>query len=404
MNSYIRAQLILPAVMPVLRFWLTTGVALLLLLLSMQPASAHALRENYVWVNVEADHLSGRFEINVRDLRSKLGIDVDSTGPDRLAGVLASADKVQRYLAEHFAILDNGNPLRLEFQNPQPFAENPDFIQYPYRTGKAPATSIVEVQSTVFLTADLMKQDPLHRSVLVVAYNKQVDKDFGGETVALVFNPSRTSRIVDLSNPSTILGYQDFIWQGALQILEGPGHVLFLVVLLLTAVLRFADGEWLPEPRLLRAGFNLLVMLAILAMAHWIVFALAFVGMIGHNAMLANIGLAALVVVAAFSNLFPGPAVRVWLLIVLFGVFQGLAFASAMSELQFRNVLIHKIVPRFVIGVELVHLAVVALVFPLLFWLRNKPWYLRAVVNPVSIVTIIVAGYWLLGHMGLITI
>ena len=97
----------------------------------MQPASAHALRENYVWVNVEVDHLSGRFEINVRDIKSKLGIDLDAPGADRLSNVKATADQVQAYLAKNFAILDNGKPLKFEFQEAGLFKDGPDFVQYP---------------------------------------------------------------------------------------------------------------------------------------------------------------------------------------------------------------------------------------------------------------------------------
>lgn len=368
----------------------------------IQPASAHALRENYVWVNVEADHLSGRFEINASDIKNKLGIDLDALGPDRLAGVRATASQVQAYLAKHFAILDNGQPLEIQFLNPGLFDENPDFVQYPYRTAQMPASSTVEIKSSVFLTEDMMKNDRLHRSVLVVAYNKKLDRDFGAETVALVFSPGSTSRIIDLDNPSTILSYKDFIWQGALHIWAGIDHVLFLVVLLLTSVLRFAGKKWEPEARLRTAGWNILVIVTVFTVAHSITFALTSFGFINVNTVLIETIIAASIIAVALNNIFPRFAAHAWILIFVFGLFHGIGFASAMSELQFRNVLIHKILLRFNIGVELGQLAIVVIVFPILFWLRKKSFYQKGIVYPLSIAAILVAALWVLQRSGVI--
>ncbi|MFK7962989.1 MAG: HupE/UreJ family protein [Burkholderiaceae bacterium] len=368
----------------------------------MQPASAHALRENYVWVNVEVDHLSGRFEINVRDIKSKLGIDLDAPGADRLANVKATADQVQAYLAENFAILDNGKPIKFEFQEAGLFKDGPDFVQYPYRTAELPSDSTVEITSRVFLSEDMMKNDRLHRSVLVVAYNKAKDKDFGEETVALVFSPDATTRTIDLDNPSTILSYKDFIWQGALHIWAGIDHVLFLVVLLLTSVLRYAGNKWEPEARLRTAGWNILVIVTVFTIAHSITFALTSFGFIQFNTALIETIIAASIIAVAINNIFPRFAAHAWILIFVFGLFHGIGFASAMSDLQFRNVLIHKILLRFNIGVELGQLAIVAVVFPILFWLRNKAFYLKGIVYPFSVAAIVVATLWVLQRTGLI--
>ena len=57
--------------------------------LPVSEALAHAKGENYVWINVENDFISGRFEIRREDLKSKLGIDVDAMGESRLEGARA---------------------------------------------------------------------------------------------------------------------------------------------------------------------------------------------------------------------------------------------------------------------------------------------------------------------------
>ncbi len=368
-----------------------------------QTANAHAPRENYVWVNVEQDHLSGRFEINARDIKSKLKIDLDAAGPDRLTGVQQSAATVQAYLSKHFAILDNGVPMPVQFQAPGLFEGNEDFVQYPFRTETLPTTSKVTVESSVFLTPDLMKDDRLHRSMLIVAYNKKTNEEFGGETVALVFTPDQKSRDIDLDNPSTILSYKDFIWQGALHIWAGIDHVLFLLVLLLTAVLRNENGRWVPVNRLAPAAWNMLVIVTVFTVAHSITFALTVLGFISVNTVLIETIIAASIIAVALNNIFPRYAAHTWMLIFVFGLFHGIGFASAMADLQFRTVLIHKILLRFNIGVELGQLAIVAVAFPLLYWLRNKSFYRKALVYPLSVAAILLASLWVLERSGVLS-
>lgn len=383
--------------------WALHVTLLLASFLWLQPASAHALRENYVWVNVEQDHLSGRFEINARDIKNKLKIDLDALGTDRLAGVRKSAEQVQTYLAAHFAIMDNGQPMPIRFEQAGLFSGNQDFVQYPFRTDALPSGSKVDISSKVFLTPDLMKDDRLHRSVLVVAYNKRVEEEYGEETVALVFAPGSTSRTIDLDNPSSILNYRDFIWQGAMHIWGGIDHVLFLLVLLLTSVLRYSDGKWVAVSRFRPAAWNILVIVTVFTVAHSITFALTALGYITVNTTLIETIIAASIIAVALNNIFPRFAAHTWLLIFTFGLFHGIGFASAMADLQFRTILIHKILLRFNIGVELGQLAIVLLAFPILYWLRNKHFYPKFIVYPLSIAAIVMASFWVLERSGMIS-
>ena len=132
-------------------------------------AGAHARRENYVWINIELDHVSGRFEIHKHDIKMKLGIDLDATGASTLENVKMSAPQVQAYLIDNFALSYNGVEKQIQFLEPSLFDDNGSpFIQYHYRVDGVPENDIVTIMNSIFLTSEYLKDDPLHKSLIVL--------------------------------------------------------------------------------------------------------------------------------------------------------------------------------------------------------------------------------------------
>ena len=133
--------------------------------LYVPPADAHARRENYVWINIEKDHINGRFEINRSDIENKLSIDLDAIGENTLDGVIATASEVQAYLRDNFSLSFNGQEMKLQFLEPSLFNDQGKFIQYHFRVDGVPENDLVFVRNTVFLGAEFLQKDPLHRSL-----------------------------------------------------------------------------------------------------------------------------------------------------------------------------------------------------------------------------------------------
>jgi hypothetical protein len=48
-------------------------------------AYGHAIGENYIWVNVRADRIDGRFEIHFEDLQDKVGVRLDAGAADPIS-------------------------------------------------------------------------------------------------------------------------------------------------------------------------------------------------------------------------------------------------------------------------------------------------------------------------------
>lgn len=380
---------------------LITIVASLLLLTTFSNVNAHALKENYVYVNVEDDHLSGMFEININDILAKLDVDIDAAGSTRLDGLIASASPVQEYLRANFKILEGTNELELTFLTPTLFSEDPDFVRYHF-TAPIPQGNELTFFDSVFLTPDFIKNDRLHRSMLVYEYNRRLDLDFGAENVPIVFTPNRLTQTIDLEKPPTILAWKDFLWQGVRHILIGYDHILFILVLLLTTVVRLSSNKWVAVDSFRSALWNTLKIVTIFTIAHSITLTLAALDLVKVDPVIVESVIALSIIGVALNNIFPRFSAHSWLLIFLFGLFHGLGFASVMGDLQFRNVLIERILILFNVGVEIGQIGIVLLVFPILFWIRRSVFYKQIVINTFSLAAIAVSSIWVAQRTGIL--
>jgi len=380
---------------------LSNYVILLIALLFSSEALSHAKKENYIWLNVDATGISGRFELNINDIKSKLNIDIDAAGVDRDAGVKATASEIQAFLKDNFEISDANGVVDYTFTSTSTFTEGPEFIQYLYKTDKVPADNLLTIKNTIWLKEPYISTDRGHRSLVVVEHNEVVDQEFGNGNVALVFSSRRTEQNIDLSNPGSALVWQDFLWQGMLHIGIGLDHILFIIVLLLCVVLVNNKGQWEPVSNVKEALFKTLKIVTIFTIAHSITLSLSALELISLPTSFIEIVIAASIAAVAINNIFPKFSAHSWILIFVFGLFHGLGFASVMGDLQFRHGLIERILIMFNIGVEVGQLIIVALVFPILFWLRNKTYYKKIVVNSLSIVAIVISLYWVAERSGI---
>lgn len=363
-------------------------------------AEAHASRENYVWVNVEKDHVSGRFEINKKDLEEKLGIDLG--GPEGNANdrVIATAPQVQAYLLDNFSISFNGGEKDIQFLESGVINEQGRFAQYHYRVEGVPENDLVFIRNTILLSEEFLQDDPLHRSLVLVDHNEYRGLDFGNENTALVFSPSLQEAELNVADPPDILFWKNFFRQGLLHIWIGLDHLLFLFVLLLTAVLMRREGAWEAAPRFTDAFINALKIIVILAVSHSISLVLAVYGLVNVPSAPVEAIIALSIAVFALNNVFYFFKSYTWLLLFVFGLVHGLGFAGALGDLQFRSVDMKKVLALFTFGVEVGQAVVVFLLLPVLFYLRKYRAYRQVAMPALSWAAFAVSIYWVGSRVG----
>jgi len=210
----------------------------------------------------------------------------------------------------------------------------------------------------------------------------------------MVFNPGHRDQTLDLTAIPSLMSPRDMIGQGVWHIWIGIDHILFLLALMLPTVLvRERDG-WRPVNTFSHAFLNLLKIVTVFTVAHSITLLLAALDVIALPSRLVESIIALSIILVALNNIFGKVREGSLLIILALGLFHGLGFASVMGNLPFRMVDLLRIVIGFNIGVELGQVAIVAVLFPLLFLLRRSSLYQPLVLRGASVVLALIAGLW----------
>ena len=360
--------------------------AVVLLALLAQFAHAHTTGENYAFLNVDDDALRVRLEINEQELESWFGLRLDDGVPDDSA-ISAILD----YITQHFEVHDRGVPLSLSFQSAEILAlKRTSFLQLHFEANwPADIPQRLTIRQALFFDRDR------HRGLLLLERNTVTDADLGEEYTALVFRPGKEVQELDLVNVPGLLERQDFLWQGAWHVLLGSDHILFLISLLLASVLVRTGSGWVAEKRFSKAFLNVVGVFSVFTVAYSVSLFLAALEIVKLPSSPVEMVIALSIIVMAAHNIRPFLPGR-WIVIFLFGLFHGLGFATALGHLAFRMVDVLRVVVYFNVGVGLGQLAIVVVVFLLLYSMRNRSWFIPVVVRAGSAMMVVVATYWLL--------
>ena len=163
----------------------------------------------------------------------------------------------------------------------------------------------------------------------------------------------------------------------------GFDHVLFVVGLfLLSTQLR-----------------PLLTQVVSFTLAHSIALAVGALGLVNVPGEVVGPLLALSVVYVGVENILT-TTLSPWrpIVVFVFGLFHGLAFAGGFAEHGAAAGQVASALIGFNIGVELGQLAVIlACVLAVGFWFGRKPWYRQAVIIPGSVIVSLVGLYWFVG-------
>lgn len=171
----------------------------------------------------------------------------------------------------------------------------------------------------------------------------------GGERQVVFDETSRTAAI-DVDRPIAN-GWLDFVKLGVEHILTGYDHLLFLL-----ALLAVARGFW-----------SVVKIVTAFTLAHSVTLTLAALGFVRVPERIVEPLIAATIVWIALENLLSAaPDRRRWMWSFGFGLVHGLAFASALDELDLKGAALLRALVGFNLGVEIGQLVFVVIALPLL--------------------------------------
>lgn len=252
-------------------------------------------------------------------------------------------------------------------------------------TGALLGTRLVEEDGVALETRFTCERTPSRASVDLALLRElphghrhlaHVASGHGSEDAVLLRGATTLEVGASAAARSSVVG--SLLWMGVVHILSGLDHLVFLFGLILVG------GR-------LR---GLLTTITAFTVAHSLTIALAVLGVWAPSPSFVEPAIALSVAYVGFENFFVKNANRRWLITFPFGLVHGFGFAGALGELQVPRAQLIPALVSFNLGVEVGQLAVLAVVLPLLFWARQRPWFLTYGVRALSAVVVLLGVGW----------
>lgn len=372
------------------------AAACLLLLGGLSPGRvvlAHEMGWSYVFLDITDSGINGRMELPLDQLETVIEIDVDGNGQLTEDEVESTWPFIEDY-AMSIVRLGNGSSY---YELTITGRDRLVIEVADYAIVRFSAATPVPVPSALFAEfTPFFETNTEHRGGLVIENNVLSGVTNNHSEIKFVFSPREPAGTVSLLRESMWVKGWRFVIEGVWHIWIGIDHVLFLITLLLTAVMVLKNGRWEPEPDYRKALFNLFAIVTLFTIAHSITLALALKGWVNLSSRVVESIIAFSVFAVAANNIRPVISHQIRWLVFLFGLFHGLGFASVLIDLLVSRESKLTALVGFNIGVEIGQLAIVALIFPALYFLRDTRLYRSFLLPGISALIALVGLWWFL--------
>lgn len=366
-------------------------------------ASAHVLPTTTVELDVHSGEIDAELTIPLSDLEAASGIDLDSATQDQ---VDAHSAEFSSYLGSHFRPTSvDGQPWAVTLDDLTiDSAENVGTGVYDTVTTTAHLTPPAGADERTF---DLGYDAVIHRVITHVVL-VTVRSDWSTGTIDSVHEIGTvgldtvtgeiTPLTVRLDDGSMWQGFTSMVSLGISHIREGTDHQLFLLTLLLPAPLLVAGRRWAGAARPTTAVRRIAAITLAFTLGHSVTLTLGSIGFPVPQQPI-EVLIAVSILIAALHAIRPTFPGREALIAGLFGLVHGLAFSTTLTEHDLTGSQLATSLFGFNIGIELMQLAVVAVVLPPLMVLARTRVY-----GPLRIVAAALAGTaavgWVLDRVG----
>ena len=357
---------------------------MILTLATAAPAAAHRPSDAYLSLSVGETSIEGQWDIALRDLEHAIGLDRDRDAAITWGELKAQHAAIAAYALARLSLetAAGGCPARahdhlVDRHDDEAFSVIRFVAECP-----GPVTTLDVGYDLLF---DL---DALHRGLV------QVER--GGEIQSVVFSPDRRQWSLGPGGPDVWPQFHSYLAEGVWHIWIGFDHILFLLVLLLPAVLRFEAGTWRRATSLRESFVDVVKVVTAFTLAHSLTLALATLGWLDLPSRIVEPVIAATIVVSALNNIWPIVRRRLWAVAFGFGLIHGVGFAGALEALGLPSEALLLSLFAFNLGVETGQLAIVAAFLPAAFLLSRCALYPRAVLQLGSVLIAAVATLWLI--------
>ncbi|MGK7872114.1 MAG: DUF6702 family protein [Xenococcaceae cyanobacterium] len=371
--------------------WSNICIALLFFLLLVSNAASHSPGQSYLFLKIYDRSIEVRVEMTVGDLNKALDLELPTDGSVELEDINTHLDEIRAYVASRLEIGANQQAYPLQYKEYGLFSTS--FAQYLTINYLSDELEEIPQKLDIYYGA-LFDVKPEHRGLLVVEHNWKTGTFANESIVSLIFSPVRQQQSLDLSSSTLLRGFLGIVNLGIWHIWEGIDHILFLIALILPSVLRREGFNWRPVQKFRPAFIYVVKVATSFTIAHSITLSLAALHIVEMPSRLVESIIAASIGFAAADIIYPLFRGKIWLIIFGFGLFHGFGFASVLAELGIIQEHLVLSLFGFNLGVEIGQVAIICLVFPILYALRNSRFYSKIILRFGVALLFTAALYW----------
>lgn len=362
-----------------------------LLGLLLCPLLSHAHKQSDSYLTLSAtpadSNVQGQWDIALRDLDFAIGLDANADNRITWGEVKAQRTAIQTYAFQrlHLESVDNGTRSVCPISAEQLLID--DHVDGAYAVLRFSAACPALPQQLIVNYSLLFSVDPNHHGLLDLR-----TENFNQAVVLSSVKPTVT---LDTSAKNPQQQLRSFIAEGIWHIWQGYDHILFLFTLLLPAVVIYRAGHWEARASFRESAQDILKVVTAFTLAHSVTLSLAALGVVHVPSRLVESAIALTVLLGALNILFPVVRERRWLMALIFGLVHGLGFASVLADLGLQSRSLLQALIGFNVGVEIGQLAIVAVLMPVIYLIRESVLYRRLLLPAGAVTVSCLAIYWI---------
>lgn len=347
--------------MPLTRTFLLIGSIILLRLSSVW---GHDLNTSYTNLEIDKKSVHCILSFDLTDLNRLFVLDQNGDGQVSKVEFRKSMDSMSAFLEQNFAIYAGGRKIQLKQQQVQ--FDRPDsvnvFVHFAF-TGE-----LQDIPWKMMLKLDFLHEFGNRHQNLARIVN-------GSEIQQAVFTADFPTQTLSFAGEEVSVWshFTQFLRLGVEHIFFGYDHILFLLGLIVIG-----------------GGFrDLIKIVTSFTGAHSITLALAALGIISLPGRLVESVIALSIAYVALENFMIKDTDQRWMIAFVFGLMHGFGFANVLRELGLPAKGLAASLFSFNLGVEMGQIAIVAILFPVIFFLTQTRWRKQFVYGFSSIIFIL---------------
>ena len=357
----------------------------MLLLVMASSLSADLIKENYITLDINGSNSVITVDFESDNLVKFIKLDDSGNGIVSWREIKRHRGEIESLVLDHLSIMAGESECKKRVDGFEVYRRiHQTYIKLHIGLDCTPGASKIKLRYDLFFDVDREQK----------AFVKVSERNFSKPAV---LSGRKTETEIELKEGSFYSSFRDFLIEGVWHIWIGFDHILFLLMLILPSVYSFKGGVISARSGFKEIFKEVLKVVTAFSAAHSVTLGLSSASIVHIEGSVVEVAIALSILLTALNNLLRFTSVKGWITAFAFGLVHGFGFANVLKELiESGSGSFSAILLGFNLGVEAGQLAIVALVLPVIYFLRSTLFYRYGVYYLLSAAAAVLSTVWAL--------